>query len=138
MPINVTWYDDRKTILLYAISDNWSLNDAWQVLNELVPQHHAEVDYVTDVIIDFREARKIPAGVMNFWRRAFNWMQEKNRETAFIAVVQAPPIITGIGDTLRGLRAPIMKRVVFVNSMDEAQTVIDNHRATTPRIHLNN
>ena len=136
MPISVRWDDGEKTTLYYTVTAKWSLEEAWYILQHDVIEMLEDVNYVTDVIIHFQESQSIPSGVLNFWRRAYNWMQKYVHPTVFVAVVQAPPIIRGIGDSLRTLRTPIMRYVVFVDSVEEAHQKITGHRAKTPRIHF--
>jgi hypothetical protein len=136
MPISVQWGNEEKTILHYTVTDDWSLDDAWHILENDVPKLYQDIHYVADVIIEFRQSPKIPLGVLDFWRRAYSWMQEHRGETSYVTVVQAPPIIKGIADTLRNLRAPITRLVLFVETIDEAHEKIAKYRTLTPRIHL--
>ena len=137
MPISVNWEDDNKTILLYRIDGEWSLDEAWDVLNTQTLKLVAEVSYVPDSVMDFSNTKVTPFGLLNFWRRAYDWMKDNHLETSIVTFVQAPLAMKGIGDTLRNLRVPIMRYMFFVESVDEGKQLIADYRANYPHQLLN-
>jgi len=61
MPIEVTWYNSAKTIILEKPPPKWTWDDFWR-LRELVPQMMNEVPHKVSIIADFGNALDIPSG----------------------------------------------------------------------------
>ncbi|GAB5490796.1 MAG: hypothetical protein Phog2KO_10110 [Phototrophicaceae bacterium] len=138
MPILLRWQDDKKVTLYCEVEGEWSLDDAWNNLNGTILDYINSVSYVPDIIINFTPTNYTPSGLLSFWRRAYQWMQEHGVVTSIVIFVDVPPAMRGIGDTLRNLRVPIMRYMFFVESVEEGQTLIDNLRKDSPRQRLNN
>lgn len=136
MPISVKWEDEHKTIIYYEINGEWSVEDAWAVLNSKTLKLIEEVSYVPDTIMDFSNTHITPLGLLNFWRLSYNWLQENQLDTSVVTFVQAPLAMKGIGDTLRNLRVPIMRYMFFVDSIEEGKQLIADYRVDNPRQRL--
>ena len=138
MPISTEWGNDEKTIIDFTITDVWSLEEAWDTLKLKALPMANSLPYVPDVILDFSKSRKTPRGLMEFWRQAFDWMQENQLASSMVLFVKPSPVMQGIGNTLRTLRIPIMKYMFFANSIDEAYQKITEHRANNPHFRFDN
>lgn len=138
MPILVEWGNDEQTILYYSITDDWTLDHALSILENETTDMINSVSHVPDCIMDLCGSKKIPMGFLRYWRRTYDWMQANNLESSFVVIAQAPPVLKGISDTLRTLRIPIMRYVLFVNTIEEAYQKIAEHRANNPRLHPDN
>lgn len=136
MPISVEWGTTEKTILYYSISDDWTLAEALLNLENETTEMLNSISHVPDCVMDLGNSKKIPIGFLSYWRRTYAWMQANRMESSFIAIMQAPPILKGIGDTLRTLRVPIMRYVVFIDTVEEAYQKIAEHRENRPRLHF--
>ncbi len=137
MPISVNWENNEKTIIYYEINGQWSVDEAWEILNGKALELIMEENYVPDTIMNFSGTKIIPVGLLNLWRRAYDWMKENHLETSIVTFVQAPLAMKGIGDTLRTLRVPIMRYMYFVDSIEDGKKIILEYRVNHPRRILN-
>jgi hypothetical protein len=64
MPINVTWKNAAKTILVFSYEGRWDLNDFYQS-NEKANFMLDEVDHPVDLVLDVVASRTAPNGLMN-------------------------------------------------------------------------
>lgn len=136
MPISVKWEDEHKTIIYYEINGEWSVDEAWEILNGKALELIMEENYVPDTIMNFSGTKITPLGLLNLWRRAYDWMKDNRLESSIVTFVQAPLAMKGIGDTLRNLRVPIMRYMFFVDSIEEGKQLIADYRVDHPRQRL--
>ncbi len=136
MPISVKWEDEHKTIIYYEINGEWSVDEAWEILNGKALELIREQNYVPDTIMNFSGTKLTPLGLLNLWRRSYDWMKDNRLESSIVTFVQAPFAMKGIGDTLRNLRVPIMRYMFFVDSIEEGKQLIADYRVDNPRQRL--
>jgi hypothetical protein len=61
MPIEVTWYNNAKTIILENYPPKWTWDDFY-ALREIVPPMMSEVPHRVSIIADFGNNLDIPSG----------------------------------------------------------------------------
>ncbi len=64
MPVNVTWKDEAKTVLVFAYEGHWDLNDFYAAIKKgdtLLD----EVNHLAHLVLDVGGSKTAPNGLMN-------------------------------------------------------------------------
>lgn len=120
MPVQVSWYNDHQTIVLYKIGGQWTL----QEVIEAKLAFEADVNSLPDYfIVDMREAGMIPDGTLANREKIFEHFDTPDTLTVIIG-----------GNRLMQWMVNMMQRMglvsqfVFVESLEAAGVYIQTHR----------
>jgi len=123
MPINVTWKDESKTVLLFIYDGQWALSDFYDITqkgNTMLD----EVTYPVNLVLDIRGSKTLPNGFIN----AISNVSRKSHPNTGIMVMVG---INVFARTFIGWYRKIYpaktgeKTIYYAGSYDEAQTIID-------------
>lgn len=133
MSVTIEWDDDSYRILCVTLTNNWSPQQLYEMAQERFPQLLLNTTTVPSMIVDFTQSGTMsPDGILKLWQEAFGWLQTLGLSSMLIVLVHAPPIIRSAGGTLRNLRVPVMRYTFFVDTIEEAHSLIRSHRDETP------
>lgn len=125
MPIRVEWANPEKTILLEIVEGEWTLKDAYNLLDE-VYHRMAEVPHRVDIIADMTQSHFSRQNIFS----TFNHLQRRSSPNAgIIVVVRANAYVKSIADLARKIAPRGLAKIQFVDTMEEAYAVIANQNA---------
>lgn len=124
MPIQVQWFDDQKTIILWTIEGQWALNDlhdAYTVGNALCA---SEPTHTINALIDMTRTKAIPQSIFSALSARVN-TETPNYDMAVIVTnnMLIHSFVTII-NTLPALRG----KFEVVKSLDSALAFIEKRR----------
>jgi hypothetical protein len=76
MPVQVRWYDDAQTIVLYEIEGNWTWDELYPEYRRAI-QMEKSVPHRVDVLIDVRRSGRLPLNVLTHMKN-FSDRQPEN------------------------------------------------------------
>jgi hypothetical protein len=127
MPIEMTWADTEKTILIGTFTGDWTWQDYINTVPTVIEMLQG-LEHRIDNIMDMRESGPIPQGLalMNFHRsdRATHYAN-----TGIIVIVGANSIMHGLVSAL-AMTNPERSPRLFAESMEEAIALIQTDRKT--------
>jgi hypothetical protein len=68
MPVQVRWYDEAQTIVLYEIQGNWTWDELYPEYTRAI-QMEKSVPHRVDVLIDMRRSGRLPLNVLTHMKR---------------------------------------------------------------------
>ncbi len=129
MAITMSWANDQRTVIYYAVEGRWSWNELYAVINHA----HALMDGVNhrvDSIIDLRKSLGVPGGPMWHGRRLAS---NRHPNTGRMVFVGAPPFLSTLFDTMRRIYPEAVARVMFAETPEEAQALLEPAPAVVPQ-----
>ena len=120
MTIHITWYDDNRTIVLYTLYRDWTLDDVIRATKEFDANLDGQPLYY---MLDMREAGLLPDGLLaerNVLFRHFN------TPGVLVVTVGANRLVQWLADMLR--RMGITIDIRFADSCEQAETLIQQHK----------
>ena len=82
MTVDVRWYDDAQTIVLYTFHPKWTREDFYPAFEKALAMEHSK-PYRVDVIIDYGEPYMVPIGLIENLRQ----ITSKQPQTLDLTVV---------------------------------------------------
>ena len=126
MPIEVSWVDDRKTIIHSALNEAWTLEDSHNMIDEMYKMT-TSVNHTVHVILDFTRSQSSPAKLLSVG----NHIEKRSSPNAGLSfVVKA-------NGFLKAMTQLIMKlfvrdgKLYFVDTLDEAYQIIAQYEQTS-------
>ena len=121
MPIKIAWDNDEKTVLRVNAVDRWNWNDFHK--NMRVATFWLDtVDHVVEVIVDFRQSAKLPAGALGHIRSLGGQIHPNSRNRIIIIGLEESVSKLLGGDD--GIYQTGSRLIRFVENDEEAQAVI--------------
>lgn len=125
MPVTLTAYDDNETILIYSFEGDWSWAEFSHV-DEDVWKRFNQTDNRIDLIFDLTRSNRLPLGINEILHRAGR--RTAPPEKGLGVVINAPSFTQIIIGALKRIYPKAAKIYRFVNTLEEAIQVIDQHR----------
>jgi hypothetical protein len=120
MSVQISWYDDDRTIILYMIQGQWTLQEVIEAKVAFDAAENPQTDYY---IVNMQEAGAIPEGTLARRETVFQYF---NRPNTLTVVVQGNRLMQWMVDMMR--RLGLVNQFVFVDSMQAAENQIQQHR----------
>ena len=125
MAIEVTWYDEAQTVMLWTYTGQWTWHDyenARTQSRSLVGQSKNPIY----VIADFRASRLLPNNALSNFRNSYD---SADYEFILAVIVAKSLWFESMIGALRRLYPQLGKKVQLAHSLDDAITLIHRHQA---------
>jgi hypothetical protein len=130
MAVEVCWYDDDETIILYSFSPNWTWAEFYPVFEKALAMEHS-VDHRVDVILDYQVPYMIPPGLIDNLR-VIVAKQPPNLHVSVLVTRQyvAVMMFRAMGNIIPILRSHFR----IVATLPEALALIERDRRQTEQV----
>ena len=120
MPVTYEWYDDKKSIVKFAITAPWTVPEFSQS-ESVVRAEFSQFNHVVDAILDFSDGTILPKNALSYF--ASSLRKGENIKNEGVAVVYgANMLVHMIG---RSLKQIIRNADIhFASSLEEAETIL--------------
>ncbi|MGB1287827.1 MAG: hypothetical protein ACPG7F_14910 [Aggregatilineales bacterium] len=127
MCIEVSWYNENKTVLIHDISGKWTITDirhaavvAWDMMRS--------VSHQVDVIIDVRNGNRLPSGFMVHGKHIATTRPDN---AGVIVIVGANTLMKSLYDVYSRSygRATPDFRVYFTDDLPSAENIINDNQS---------
>ena len=125
MGINVSWYNEEKTIILREMIGNWTWEE-FHTSQEQINGMLREVGYIVDQIIDTRNSGAIPSSALTQFRNA-NKDVPDNAGTRVVIGTNA--FYQMMFKILSNIFPNVTDRVILAKDMDSALALIREKQA---------
>lgn len=123
MPIHYQWHDEKKSSILITFEGQWGWHDYLQIQDDIF-QMIDEVDHLVHYVVDASTVKAMPHGILGNLLKIFRKTHPRRGITIFVG---ANATITKLWHVTAKLFAPgKIQRFIFVNTLSEAKTMIDN------------
>jgi hypothetical protein len=126
MPVDMTWYDEKKTIALYTMTGHWTFKELHTVtgcFGQKNPDNEPQY-----FILDLRQAEGIPGGIL---AKQKDLMDYYGGDETINILVGAGRVAHLLLNTLQ--KAGLMTSTVSVTSLQAAEDWIAAHRGAADR-----
>src|SRR5688572_28910645 len=121
MPIEISWFDEEKTILFGRFTGDWTWGEYVTGFFDTIELAKG-IEYRLDQIIDMSKSGSIPAGqALPHIRRSREY--SKSLDIHLTVIVMANPIFRAILSTTATSNGQSVQRI-FVDSIEDAQQLI--------------
>jgi hypothetical protein len=122
MPVHITWYDSRQTILLYRMYGHWSVQDFFGAMDAFLTENPAAPTNTFFFIVDLRDSHGIPNGILAAREQLFRLFVQPGELT----------VLVGAGRFARVLVVMIQQigllgDIAFADSVQAAEMLIRQH-----------
>ena len=127
MPIEVSWYNAEKTIILEKYPSKWTWDDFYE-LREIVPAMMQEVPHTVSIIADFGNNLDIPSG--NAMLHARNVISSFPKNWGLLVMISRSALINSFVNMFnRIFPANWARKIRLAKDYDEALAFIAAHEA---------
>lgn len=119
MPIQVSWANDQKTVILSVFGEDWTLEEYHNMIDDMYKMT-TSVKHTVHTINDFSNNRSSPTKLLSTGRHVEN---RKVPNSGMGIIVNANPFIKAMGQVSMRLFLKDLN-IQFVKSIEEAYQVI--------------
>jgi hypothetical protein len=124
MPIQVTWGNPEKTILLETVEGEWTLADVYAMLKQANTMI-ASVPHTVDVIADLTNSQFTPNNLFSALNDA---QRNQPYNTGLIIAVKANRYLKAIADVAMKLWPETAQHYRFVDTVEQAYQLIEENK----------
>jgi hypothetical protein len=125
MGINLSWYDDNKTIIVWKFQGEWNWLDYHAAINRAVMMLRG-VDHTVDSIMDLRDNRSLPPNAIVQGKR---WFVVAPDNFGITVVTGANMLIQGIATTIGSVYKRFNTKILVARTFDEAiELIVERQR----------
>jgi hypothetical protein len=121
MPVHITWYDTRQTIMLYVFSGRWSVTELFNAMDDWLTTHPESISTLF-FIVDLRESQTVPSGILAERERLFQLFVQPGELTVLVGANRFAQIVMGMIQ-----RLGLLGEVAFADSIEAAEILIRQH-----------
>jgi hypothetical protein len=121
MPVKITWYDTRQTIMLYAFSGRWSVTEFFDAMDNWLTTHPESISTLF-FIVDLRESPAVPSGILAERERLYQLFVQPGELTVLVGANRFAQIVVTMIQ-----RLGLLGEIAFEDTRDAAETLIQQH-----------
>lgn len=122
MPVTMDWETPERRVIHITFFGTWDVND----LHRLITKRNSMMECVKHLvhqIYDMTASSSAPSNLLSIMSRA---ELPSDKKGSLIVIVNASDYIKSISTIMRTISPRLFDNVFFVNSLDEAQRLVDN------------
>lgn len=122
MPVKITWYDSRQTIILYRIYGHWSVQDFFGAVDDFLTAHPAAPTNTFFFIVDLRNSHSIPNGILAAREQLHRLFVQPGELTVLVGAAGFARVLVAMIQ-----RMGLLGDIAFTESVQAAETLIRQH-----------
>lgn len=126
MPVEVTWLDEEKTIILCSFEGRWTWREYSQI-EKNIWDFIGHKDYRIDVLADWTRSAGFPLGVMDIIHR-IGETTHPPREDIWVINVSKVPLLKILVGAFRRLYPKVATNYHVADTLDDAIQMIEHSR----------
>jgi hypothetical protein len=125
MPVQISWFNDEKTVVVYKFLGKWTWTDYHNAIREAY-ELVKDLSYTVNMVLDFEQSTVLPSNALsNFGASA----KTPPRDFDFCVIVTSSRFIEAIVSMFRKVNRRMGQKLVLVRTLEEARAFFNRSEA---------